>query len=142
LPFVHHLSYSNIALHGGEDPRRVEVILFRVDHDTLYNPANVSAGQYRWGAGQSSQTHALAWALLTALQLRAGRWVHFCVLNGMQVIRFVFARPVAEACGMTDALMGSAVDARGSISRAFSHDRLPGAMIPFGSIEFDVAPRS
>jgi len=77
--------------------------------------------------------------VLNALQMRAGRWVNFCVLNGMHVVRLVFVHPVVAECGMAEAMYGDTLGAQrnaGEVSECIGKSRF---LKPVASIVFEVA---
>jgi len=129
----------HVRLNNGAQPTSVEVVLFRADPDVLYAPTATVASPYVWGGALPSRPHSRAMGVLNALQLRAGRWVNFCVLNGMQVVRFVFVHPVVAACGMAEAMYGHTLGAQRNADEVAECIGTSRFLKPVASILFEVA---
>jgi len=126
-------------LNGGAQLPTVEVFFFLADPDVLYAQDATIASPYVWGGLSRTGPYAPAIALLNQLQLRAGRWVNFCMLNGMQVVRFIFVHPVAAECDVADAILGDSVDIKRSVGGAFGQVGPSNVLKPVASMLFDVA---
>lgn len=134
IAFCASFAVYKSVMHTGKEPATVEVVLFKADEAYVYGEEHALAGRYRWGA-QTSNLDSPAWGVLNAVQMRGGRSVNWCVLNGMQVVRLMGLHPVVVECGIDEAMFGEVLS--GSESLYDDHGRML-HFEPVGSLVFDV----
>jgi len=120
------------------EPAKVEVVLFRAT-PIVYDPTKSLAGRHVFGGPNPSRPLNPALGVLNLLQLRAGRFVNWVTMCGLQVMRLICVHPVAAETGIAWGMLGGAVDGTRSVSDVFHPDGR-NRMEPLGSITFEVVP--
>jgi len=120
------------------EPSQVEVLLCRAP-ERVYDPAHTKAGRHVFGGPHPKGELNPVLGVLNLLQLRAGRFVNWVTMCGMQVMRLLTVHPVAVETGLAGAMLGEVTDAARNVANVFHADGRS-QMEVVGSFTFDVLP--